>query len=180
MSTWQLDLLDIIFNSKFMCLATATTDGEPWVSPLVYACDEQLRFYWASAHEARHSSNLSLNARAALAIYDSRQTPNVRIQGFYAEGTVEEVAAPDLDIATRVFYGWRYPVVHVFAEKLRGPKHFMGDSARRLYRLTPSHTYGLDPAGHPIWGTKIDMRVAVSIPAAFAERYRRELGEVLK
>jgi uncharacterized protein YhbP (UPF0306 family) len=180
MSTWQLDLLGIVFNSKFMSLATASTDGQPWVSPLVYGCDEQLRFYWASAHEARHSVNVSANPRAALAIYDSRQMPNIKIQGFYAEGAVEELAEADLDAATRIFYGWRYPLMHVFAEKLRGPKHFLGDSARRLYRLTPSQTYGLDPAGHPIWGTKIDMRVDVSILPTFAERYRQEFGHLFK
>lgn len=180
MSNWQQDLLTIIFESKFLSLATADAKGRPWVSPLVYGCDEQLRFYWASARDARHSVNVSANPCAALAIYDSRQIPNIAIQGFYAEGPVEELQEAELDHATRIFYGWRYPVVHILAEKLKGPKHFFGDSPRRMYRLNTTQTYGLDPSGHPIWGTKLDMRVDVSIHAEFAERYRRKFGHLLK
>jgi nitroimidazol reductase NimA-like FMN-containing flavoprotein (pyridoxamine 5'-phosphate oxidase superfamily) len=174
MENWQRDLLTIIFKSKFMALATADTSGVPWVSPLVYACDEQLCFYWVSAHEARHSLNLAANPRAALTIYDSKQRPNIKIQGFYAEGSVNELREEELERGTHLFYGWRYPKVRLLAEKLRGPKHFMGDSARRMYRLVPTKTYGLDPAGHPIWGTLLDFRVEVSIREEFASQYTQK------
>jgi uncharacterized protein YhbP (UPF0306 family) len=176
---WQHDLLGILFENKFMSLATADASGVPWISPLVYACDEKLRFYWVSAHEARHSVNVGSNARAALAIYDSRQKPNIKIQGFYAEGSVETLYEQELEQATRVFYGWRYPTAHLLAEKLRGPKHFIGDSARRMYRLTPAQIYGLDPQGHPIWGSLLDFRVEVNLRVQFAGEYTDRFRHLL-
>lgn len=179
-ANWEADLFEIIFDSKFMSLATADAAGRPWVSPLVYACDEQLRFYWVSAHSARHSVNVVTNPRGAAAIYDSHQKPNIRIQGFYAEGAVEELTERELDRATHLFYGWRYPVVHLLAEKLRGPEHFKGDSPRRMYRLTADKAYGLDPRGHPIWGDLLDFRTEVALRDEFARRYSAKFASLFK
>ena len=52
-----------------MTLATADADGLPWATPVEFACDESMRFYWTSHFDARHSRNVRANARAAAVIY---------------------------------------------------------------------------------------------------------------
>jgi nitroimidazol reductase NimA-like FMN-containing flavoprotein (pyridoxamine 5'-phosphate oxidase superfamily) len=70
MNDWIEEVTSLLFTSNFMTLATADGDGLPWVSPVEFACDEDLRFYWYSAFDARHSENVRANPRAALSIYD--------------------------------------------------------------------------------------------------------------
>lgn len=81
------DVTSIIFERSFMTLATADSDGLPWASPVEFACDEDLRFYWVSGIDVRHSQNVRANPRAAPSIYDSTQTPGASgagtVQGLY-------------------------------------------------------------------------------------------------
>jgi hypothetical protein len=59
---WIDDVAELVFDSSFMILATADGDALPWVTPVEFLCDEDLRFYWNSVIDARHSENVRAGA----------------------------------------------------------------------------------------------------------------------
>ncbi len=81
-SDWTEGVTEILFESSFMTLATADVEGRPWASPVEFVCDEDLRFYWLSMVDARHSVNVRENPWMSFSIYDSTQararTPSYR------------------------------------------------------------------------------------------------------
>jgi len=181
MSDWLDEVTQLVFRSSFMTLATADADGLPWATPVEYACDETMRFYWNSHIDARHSRNVGANPRAAISIYDSTQIAGVDApaEGLYAEGFVEvfhraDLAAllPSLD----QWMEWRRtqrarPLPRATAE----PE--AADTPWRFYRLTATKVFALDPAGHPdfpgirIWRTQGDL--AESYTRAYRTRLNR-------
>lgn len=80
MSDWIDEVIRLLLDSSFLSLATTDRDGRPWVTPVEFACEDALRFYWTSHHDARHSRNVRANPRAAMTIFDSTQVPGVRAE----------------------------------------------------------------------------------------------------
>lgn len=178
MYDWIETVTGLLFTSSFMTLGTADADGVPWVSPVEFVCDEELRFYWRSAFDARHSSNVRANPRAALSIYDCTQTPGAgHVQGLYAEGSVEELVPSEVEAflpsLTR-WIGWR----DAGRETPRPDRSSLtGDDAPfRLYRVSVTNVYALDPSGHPEHGRLVDQRVPVELADSFARAYRARLA----
>ncbi|MGE3769884.1 MAG: pyridoxamine 5'-phosphate oxidase family protein [Bdellovibrionales bacterium] len=170
-------LLDIIFSNDFMVLATADAQGKPWASPVVYGCDDQMRFYWVSGASSRHAANHAARAETAAVIYDSHQPPGI-VQGIYLEGVAEELDASSLASAAVSFYSWRYPDPEMLAGKIRRPDEFIAPSPRRMWRMKPSMVYALDPAGDPAHGNMMDHRIVVSLTEAFHLRFAQQRGTV--
>lgn len=172
------DVLKILFDSSFMTLATADDEGVPWATPVEFVCDEELRFYWTSLADSRHSKNVQTNPRAALSIYDSTQTPGVRAeaQGLYAEGAVVELVPEELAAARPSLGRWiewrdadKPPRSH------RTEAAAADDARWRSYRLTPAHLYAQDPLGHPdIPGVRV-WRVELDLGKRFTRAYRSRL-----
>lgn len=180
MSDLTEELTKILFSSSFMTLATSDRDGLPWVTPVEFVCDEAMRFYWVSLVDARHSRNVRANPRAALAIYDSRQTPGVRAmaQGLYAEGSVEELHAADFEAARpslRRWIDWRD--AGLGAPRAPAGADPSGDETRwRQYRLTVTKLYALDPGGHPDFPGVRVWRASVDLTDSFSRAYRSRRG----
>lgn len=191
MSDWIDEVIRLLLNSSFLSLATTDRDGRPWVTPVEFACDDALRFYWTSHHDARHSRNVRANPRAAMTIFDSTQVPGVRaeVQGLYAEGPVEVLEDADLDSVRPSLRRWLalrdaargFPAATTSDPS--GDDDTSGDdtsgddeTAWRQYRLTPVQLYALDPAGHPdepgvrIWRVPVDLTDAVRRSLVDAER----------
>jgi len=178
MDDWIEAITDLLFTGSFMTLGTADAHGVPWVSPVEFVCDEELRFHWRSASDARHSSNIRVNPRAALAIYDSAQLPGSgHVQGLYVEGNAEEPLPSEVEAflpgLTR-WISWR-DAGRVTPRPDRSS--LTGDDGPfRLYRLTATGTYALDPRGHPEHGRVVDHRVPVDLADSFARAYRARLN----
>ena len=180
MSDWTDELTRLLFESSFLSLATTDVEGRPWVTPVEFACDDALRFYWTSHVDARHSRNLRANPRAALSIYDSAQAPGVRapVQGLYAEGPVEELGRADLEAlrpSLDRWLGWRDAARGIarHATTVDSPGD---DTPWRTYRLTAVEVYALDPGGHPdLPGVRI-WRVPVDLTGSFSRAYRARLA----
>ena len=178
MGDWTDSLVDIIFKSSFMTLATADTDGLPWASPVEFACDEALRFYWSSVITARHSQNIRGNPRVALAIYDSTQTPGVlgEVAGLYAEGSVEELGPSDLERvgpAIARWVSWRdagRTTPRTQSEGRNAP-----DTPWRVYRVQPTQISALNPVQSR--ERSVDWRVPVDLGESFARAYHRRLEQ---
>lgn len=83
----------LLTESQNMVLASASSGGEPWVSPLFFVADGHERLYWTSEPSARHSRNLEANPRAAIVIYDDR--PGHPVDGLYLTVVARELGDPD-------------------------------------------------------------------------------------
>src|SRR5947209_732238 len=83
----------LIGELKYMTLATADNDGQPWNTPVYFAYDGKKTFYWGSQHNTQHSQNIALNERGFIAIYDSTVEP-YQGEAFYALVLCEELDEP--------------------------------------------------------------------------------------
>lgn len=121
---------DYLPGGKTMQVATLRGD-QPWVCTVYYVADELQRLYWLSFPSRRHSQQLSLNDKAAIAIAIKTDKPVVGIQ---AEGCAEPV----------VDLGEVKHVMQLYANKYDGAgKDFYdnfveGTNQHVMYRFTPS------------------------------------------
>jgi general stress protein 26 len=175
---WIEDVTSLIFESSFMTLATVDGDGLPWVSPVEFVCDEDLRFYWNSVIDSRHSQNVRVNPLAALSIYDSTYVAmDGQPTALYGEGSVEEFHRSELEDLLPSFERWiAGRDAGRTAPRARRGDPIDGDSPWRFYRLTPTTLYALDPGEHPEHGWPASWRVPVDLTDSFSSAYRSRLA----
>jgi uncharacterized protein YhbP (UPF0306 family) len=94
----------IIDANRYMTLATADAQGQPWASPVFYATADYAEFYWISAPQTTHSENLAQRPQVAIVIFDST-APEGTGQAVYLSATAEQVHDGDLDRALAVYPG---------------------------------------------------------------------------
>lgn len=165
----ERELAEILFSQSYAALGTASNEGIPWVSPVVYTFNRKIELVWASALDCRHSENLRTNGSLSFCIYDSAQPQNSP-QGVYGEGKAHEIR-DDLDQAATDFYRWRYPHREDFERKRRSGAAFRGDFPRRLFRATGLQLYGISREGHPNHGPLVDFRIPVDVSETFSESW---------
>ena len=85
---------EIVRSLLYVTVATASSGGEPWNSPVYSAYDDHANFYWTSSPLAQHSRNIDQNGRAFLAIYDS-MVPAGKGEGVYIEATAAALIVPE-------------------------------------------------------------------------------------
>jgi hypothetical protein len=83
---------EIVRRLLYVTVATASSGGEPWNSPVYSAYDDHANFYWTSSPLAQHSRNIDHNGKAFLAIYDST-VPAGKGEGVYVEATAAALVA---------------------------------------------------------------------------------------
>jgi hypothetical protein len=117
----------LLANTRYCALSTCSADGLPWISPLLFTVDAQLRFYWSSAITARHSHHLYTNAgRSAIALFPA-QPPT---EGLYFTGIATELDATGVESIL--------PLVRLRTGSPRVATDYLGDSPRRLYQFVPA------------------------------------------
>lgn len=71
-----------------LSLSTVDEAGAPWVTPLFYIADADLKLYWLSSEKSLHSRNIAHHANVSGAVYrhaDSwRQIRGVQVRGHAA------------------------------------------------------------------------------------------------
>jgi len=87
-----------------LVLATAMDDGSPIATPLFYYPDAELNLYWLSSPESRHSRNLSVRRRVAVAVF-AAVTDWREIRGVQMEGTASPVCDDAILAAYRLRFG---------------------------------------------------------------------------
>jgi hypothetical protein len=125
---------EIVRRLLYVTVATASSGGQPWNSPVYSAYDDHANFYWTSSPLAQHSRNIDQNGKAFLAIYDST-VPAGKGEGVYVEATAAALLAPEeineakMNLARRV-------------GKQVGPETERLDAgAQRIYRATPKRVW---------------------------------------
>jgi uncharacterized protein YhbP (UPF0306 family) len=144
-------------STIYCTLSTCTADGFPWVSPVFFAFDEQLRIYWTSTVLSQHSQNIySNNARVAVAIFDSRQ-PEGNPEGLYFSGLAEELEHSDaIEVAFKLLSA------RARKQHNRTATDYLGDSPRRIYRFEPKSVW-VTGERIPVGNQLVDTKVSVSL-----------------
>jgi nitroimidazol reductase NimA-like FMN-containing flavoprotein (pyridoxamine 5'-phosphate oxidase superfamily) len=120
----------LIDNHDDMTIATADSDGIPWVSPVFYVPDADDTLYWVSDVSARHSQNIRDNPAVAIVIFQTAPaTDAVYITARAAELEDEAEIRHAIEVLRRKPQPERW-VVHEMAD-------VVGPSAWRAYRATP-------------------------------------------
>ena len=127
----------IIESNRFMTLATADAEGQPWASPVWYAHAKHREFFWVSSPEARHSRNLAVRRRLAIVIFDSHCTGGWN--AVYMSASGEEL--DDVDDAIEIFT--RRSEAQGFGSWTRDD--VLASARHRLYRAVASECFVLDP-----------------------------------
>ena len=125
---------EIVRRLIYVTVATASSEGQPWNSPVYSAYDNRANFYWTSSPLAQHSRNIDQNGKAFLAIYDST-VPAGGGEGVYVEAAAmglivpEEINEAKTNLARRV-------------GKQVGPETERLDAGiQRIYRATPKRVW---------------------------------------
>ena len=150
----------VLDSNRYMTLATASADGEPWASPVWMAPDDALRsFYWVSLPEARHSRNLAARPELAMVIFDSTVAP-MQGKAVYLSALGGEVGDDEVAAGLEVYS--RRSVVQGIGEW--GVERVTGEAPHRLYRAVVREASVLVPGDHPLHeGRRGDFRAVVSL-----------------
>jgi nitroimidazol reductase NimA-like FMN-containing flavoprotein (pyridoxamine 5'-phosphate oxidase superfamily) len=124
-------ILDAI---KYATLATVSSDGDPWNSPVYYVVDEDYNLYWASHTESQHSQNISTNGKVFIAVYDST-VPWGTGTGVFMQARAREVTEQQEIVKACRLRQARVP------EASQPLEDFMSDKPRRIYCATPQHIW---------------------------------------
>jgi hypothetical protein len=135
-------------------LATVSSAGLPWNSPVYVAYDANLTFYWSSRHDAEHSKNIAAHADVFIVVFDSAERDAsgraVYVRASARELTSEAEIKRALDcLAARK------------RERPKEPADFVGTHPRRVYEAVPSSVWTnvvKQQAGH-----YFDERVAIDL-----------------
>lgn len=148
----------IIADNIYMTIATASPNGEPWISPVFFAYDDAYNLYWVSERASRHSGLIRDNDRVAIVIFDSR-APEGESDGVYFEAHAQELEdKKELEHAIAVL-GER---VTVDEFRVEGAHEVTGDGVWRIYKAVPEKTYTLSK-GEYRDGQYVDTRVEVDL-----------------
>ncbi len=121
----------ILATNRFCTLATCSSDGFPWASPLLYGYDTDLQMYWSSAIRARHSEYITHNqGRSALTIYDSHGRPG-NIAGLFLTGYTSLVTDTAVGQAMDCLFA------RMETRPDRVAADYLGESPRRFYQFHP-------------------------------------------
>jgi nitroimidazol reductase NimA-like FMN-containing flavoprotein (pyridoxamine 5'-phosphate oxidase superfamily) len=144
---------DLLREVRYCVLASVTSSGQPWVTPLFYNYDESYNLIWESAREAMHSQLLVQDARVAIVVAQFDEKKAV-----YLDCTAREVEPERLDYALNVFMHGP----HKNRSMERRVADYLGDKPLRLYEAVPLAAYAVVEVQTED-GYMIDQRVAIKL-----------------
>lgn len=121
----------IIRDNIYITIATASKDGNPWVSPVYSSYDKKTYvFYWISPKNTLHSKLIKDNNRIAIVVFDSK-APEGTGEGIYIQAKAYEISDEnEIAYAVKLLYG-------KMDKTPRPVSHFTGPSPRRIYKAVP-------------------------------------------
>jgi uncharacterized protein YhbP (UPF0306 family) len=123
----------IISDNIYMTIATATSDGIPWISPLFFAYDEKYNLYWVSEKNSKHSNLIRNNPKIAIVIFDST-APIGDGDGVYLEATAEELSdVHTIKVAMKIYN----PRLTTEEYKIKKIENVTNKAEWRIYKATP-------------------------------------------
>lgn len=150
----EKEAAELLSRIPHVTIATATSDGRPWNSPVFFGYDDALNLFWTSAIEAQHSKNIRGNGRAFLVVYEAGVYPT---RAVYIDALAVELS--DAGEVRRCF--------EYYEARLNDPSFssdmFLGDSVSRMYRAVPRRVWLHDKEVFSEEGHYIDVRVELNL-----------------
>lgn len=129
----------LLDDNRYVVLATADADGNPWATPVWFAPDGLDRLYWVSWPGSRHSQLIERRPVVALTVLDSTVVPG-DAAAFYATARARQCPDDELDQALDVFN--RRSLAQGLREFTR--EHVTGGARLRLYVADITEAWVLD------------------------------------
>lgn len=129
-------------ETRMMQLATCA-DNQPWLCNVWFVADDDLRIYWFSATNRRHSKEIARNPQVAATICKP-QAPTDPAIAVQIAGVVHELSEDsDMALARKVYEGV------VFTAKQIDDFMSNPDRPHRFYRLDPTEFVLFDTIDFP-------------------------------
>lgn len=112
----------IIADIQYITIATVSSVGEPWNTPVFAAYDELYNFYFSTDTASHKARNIAANGKVFLVIYDSTVLAGTGV-GVYIEGQAR-LLTDELEKrrAYDILRARRGPVAfHDYEDYIRGP-----------------------------------------------------------
>lgn len=136
--------VEIIENNQYMSLATVDKNGNPWISPVAYAYDENWNFYFVTIPSSKHGINFKINNHVVIAIFDSTQKLGQGV-GLQIEGVVEDVGIQNIPAAFSIMYNRKYPFGTMASTFALGLKKLLQKKIYHCYRFVQTVIWMNDP-----------------------------------
>jgi len=138
---------EILEGNIYCTLATVSAEGVPWASPVYYCVDPQHSLYFISKKSSKHVQNMHSNNIVSFALFDSHQKEGTG-NGIQGMGIVTELKGTEIIEGLKWYRTSFATLSKAFFRKPFG---------YRLYKLSPSEWYILDPDAED------DRRVRISL-----------------
>lgn len=158
MNKYQKKAREIIASNIYMTIATASSSGKPWVSPVFFAYDQNYDLYWVSNRDSLHSRLIRENPQVAIVIFDSK-APEGEGDGVYFEAKIEELSDQD-----QIKYAMDILNKRATKDEFRIKKigEVTGEGAWMVYKAVPMRVSKLTE-GKFINGQYVDLRVEIEL-----------------
>ena len=143
----------VIKDITYITLATSSSKGEPWNSPVYSAFDKSYNFYWASWTENQHSRNIMENNKVFVVVYDSRVVEGTGF-GVYIKGKACQLNhIEEIKNAISLMYKRK-------GKNARSPEQFLRKFPRRIFKFVPEKVW-VNSSGE-VKGNFVDKRVDIT------------------
>ena len=129
----------LLEGNAYLTLGTVGADGCPWTTPVYFAADGLVDFYWMSSIGSLHSRHLADNAAVSLVVFDSTVAP-YHGRALYAAASAQQVEGAELRRGLEV-----YPGPATRGGSLATEEDVTDPSPWRLYRARATHVWVLCP-----------------------------------
>jgi uncharacterized protein YhbP (UPF0306 family) len=158
MSTETDKAKQILAENQYMTVATSTTDGKPWISPVFFAYDDEYNLFWVSNKDALHSRLIRENERVAIVIFNSTAHEGK------ADGVYFEAVASELSDWEEIRHAMEILDKRVKVDEYRivDQSQVTGQATWRIYRAKPQVASKLGDC-HYVNGQLVDKRIHIEL-----------------
>ncbi len=146
--------IKIISENLYMTIATASNNGKPWISPVYFASDSKLNFYWSSSKDSLHSRLIKKNKNVAVVIFNSSAAEGTS-NAVYMTGKASEVSGKGIQHGLNLLYERTGKTSKYF--KNMKPSDYTGSSPVRIYKFMPTRFWMLGESVR-VKGKLVDVR----------------------
>jgi len=148
----------ILEKNQYMTIGSSDGEGNAWVSPVTYAYDKKLNFYFVSHTDSKHCRNIEKNKRVSLAIFDSRQLIGDGV-GLQIEGIAKKVKIIEVSKAAATYFRRKYPFgkLNQVGAVNAALKQLLNKKLYWFYKITPSKIWLNNP------NSNIDERIEINL-----------------
>lgn len=141
-----LELIRQYLPSARMMQVATVSGSQPWICTVYFVEDDELNLYWLSLPTRRHSQEIAVHNKIAIAVPIKFDKP---VTGIQAEGTAEVVTDRQAIADVMERYVERYNSGQQFYDRF-----VAGQNQHALYRFTPTKYVLFDEVNFPDDGRK--------------------------